>query len=99
VTNLAGGDGDYLYGIVDWPPNMRYGYDMSTVARTTVNILAVDVFDRVARIGAALGRTTAEIEAQQERRDALVAAINAHLQRADGTYVDGLVGDGTQSAH
>ena len=37
---LPGGGGDYQYGIVDWPPNMRYGYDMATVARTTENILA-----------------------------------------------------------
>src|SRR5205823_6046813 len=35
VTNLPGGGSDYLYGIVDWPPNMRYGYDMTTAARTT----------------------------------------------------------------
>ena len=49
VTNLPGGGSDYLYGLVDWPPPMRYGYDMATVARTTENIYAVDVFDRVAR--------------------------------------------------
>ena len=44
MTRLPGGGGDYLYGIVDWPPPMRYGYDMKTVARTTVNVLAVDGF-------------------------------------------------------
>ena len=27
VTNLPGGGADYLHGIVDWPPPMRYGYD------------------------------------------------------------------------
>ena len=32
VTNLPGGGSDYLYGLVDWPPQMRYGYDMATVA-------------------------------------------------------------------
>ena len=96
VTNLAGGDGQYLYGIVDWPPNMRYGYDMSTVVRTTVNMLAVDVF---AHARPALGRPPAEIEQQQGRRDALVTAINSRLARDDGTYADGLVGDGAQSGH
>src|SRR5262249_38835777 len=42
VTLLPGGDGDYRYGIVDWPFLMRYGYDVKTVARTIVNALAVD---------------------------------------------------------
>ncbi|MEY4488518.1 MAG: hypothetical protein RIQ79_1026, partial [Verrucomicrobiota bacterium] len=37
VTNLTGGKGPYLYGIVDWPATMRYGYDMATDARTVIN--------------------------------------------------------------
>ena len=98
VTNLPGGDGDYLYGIVDWPKNMRYGYDMSTTARTTVNILAADVFDRVARVADILGHSD-EAETQRARRGALVAAINTRLRRADGIYVDGLRGDGGRSDH
>ncbi|MCU1465614.1 MAG: alpha-L-rhamnosidase domain protein, partial [Actinomycetia bacterium] len=65
VTNLPGGTGDYLGGIVDWPPNMRYGYDVGTAARTTENVLAVDVFRRVAQIAAALARPNAEIANQQ----------------------------------
>ena len=48
VSNLPGGGGDYAGGMVDWPPQMRYGYDMSTTARTTLNIVAVDDFRRVA---------------------------------------------------
>ena len=51
VTNLPGGGSDYLYGLVDWPPQMRYGYDMATAARTTENVLAVDVFRLVAAMG------------------------------------------------
>ena len=98
VTNLAGGDGDYLYGIVDWPMNMRYGYDMSTAVRTTVNLLAVDVFDRTATAADALGHDE-DAGTQRARRDALVAAINARLRRSDGIYVDGLHADGTQSDH
>ena len=68
VTNLPGGGSDYLYGIVDWPPQMRYGYDMTTVARTTENIQAVDVFVRVADLARGLaaihrhiGETSVEI--------------------------------------
>ena len=99
VTNLPGGDGDYLYGIVDWPKGMRYGYDMNTVARTTVNILAVNVLDRVASAGDALGRPFSESSDLRARRDALISAINTRLERADGIYVDGLRADGRPSDH
>ena len=67
VTNLPGGGGDYLYGIVDWPPQMRYGYDMNTAARTTINVLAVDDFRRVAAMAQALGRPD-ERESRARRR-------------------------------
>src|SRR5207245_1217158 len=46
VTHLPGGGGSgsaYNEGIVDWPPSMRYGYDLATAAKTTVNELGVDV--------------------------------------------------------
>ena len=49
VTQLSGGSGQYLYGIVDWPAHGRFGYDMSATARTTVNALGVDVLRKVAR--------------------------------------------------
>jgi alpha-L-rhamnosidase len=94
VTKLAGGSGAYLYGIVDWPN--RYGYDTGTTARTTVNILAVDVLNATARAAEALGEDPGTL-----RRDAgtLTAAINARLRRTDGVYIDGLEEDGSQSAH
>ena len=44
VTKLPGGGEDYLYGAVDWPQWMRYGYDMNTTARTMINVLAVEDF-------------------------------------------------------
>src|SRR5439155_4794559 len=99
VTNLPGGDGDYLYGIVDWPKNMRYGYDMSTAVRTTVNILAANAFDRAGELADLLGRPAADSRRQRDRRSALVTAINTKLRRADGVYVDGLRADGTPSPH
>ena len=99
VTNLPGGGSDYLYGLVDWPPQMRYGYDMNTAARTTENIYAVDVFDRVAQLAAALGRPKQEQQTELARAAHLTVAIEARLRRPNGVYVDGLEADGAQSKH
>jgi len=99
VTKLAGGGSDYQFGIVDYPFNMRFGYDMSTTARTTINILGVDAFRRTADVARALGRPQAEIDLQTARADALTAAINRRLRRPDGIYVDGLRANGAQSPH
>lgn len=98
VTNLAGGSGPYLFGIVDWPN--RYGYDMATAARTTVNILAVDVLESTARAARALGGSAgADYPALVRDASAITGAINARLRRPDGVYIDGLETDGTQSTH
>jgi alpha-L-rhamnosidase len=99
VTNLPGGGGDYLYGLVDWPPQMRYGYDMNTTARTTLNVMAVNDFRRVAAMGQTLGRPSAEVAKESGRALQLRDAIRARLTRADGVFVDGLRADGTPSAH
>ena len=99
VTKLPGGGEDYLYGAVDWPPWMRYGYDMTTTARTTVNVLAVDDFRRAAAIAQALGRPASEVQQQQSRADALTRAMQSKLERPDGVFVDGLLASGKQSAH
>jgi alpha-L-rhamnosidase len=99
VTNLPGGGGDYAGGMVDWPPQMRYGYDMSTTARTTLNIVAVDDFRRVAAIAQALGRPASESAALTARADALTSAIRKLLERPNGVFVDGLLANGTPSAH
>jgi alpha-L-rhamnosidase len=97
VTNLAGGSGPYQYGIIDWPN--RYGYDTSTAARTTVNILAVDVLRSTARQAEVLGRPQGEIDTLHADADALTAAVNTRLRRPDGVYRDGLAADGTPSGH
>jgi alpha-L-rhamnosidase len=98
VTNLPGGGGDYLGGLVDWPPQMRYGYDMGTTARTTVNVLAVNVFTRVSQIATVLGDSQGAL-AQTVRAGALSEAINARLIGPTGVYIDGLESDGSQSGH
>ena len=99
VANLPGGGGDYAGGIVDWPIQMRYGYDMTTLARTTENVLAIEVFREVAAAARALHRPAAEVRAQETRATALTKAVNDRLRRADGVYVDGLHQDGSQSTH
>lgn len=99
VTQLPGGSGQYQYGIVDWPAAGRFGYDMNTTARTTVNALAVDVLRNTAAIGTVLGRPTAEIQGFTSDADALAGQMNAKLRRADGVYVDGLLSSGAQSSH
>ncbi|WP_276255867.1 family 78 glycoside hydrolase catalytic domain [Halomontanus rarus] len=89
VTNLSGGEGGpYHEGIVDWPPEMRYGYDRDWPARTTVNILGTSAFGRAADIAAELDRPDDEIEGYRERQADLEAAIDEHLF-VDGRYVDG----------
>ncbi len=99
ITQLAGGGGPYQYGIVDWPAVGRYGYDMNTTARTTVNVLAVDVMRNTAAAAAALGRPAGEREKYAERATELTTAINARLRRPDGIYVDGLREESSQSSH
>jgi alpha-L-rhamnosidase len=99
VTNLPGGGGDYEHGMVDWPPQMRYGYDMNTAARTTLNAMAVDDFRRVAAMAEALGKPAAESRREVKRAETLTAAIRKRLERPDGVFVDGLRSDGTQSGH
>jgi alpha-L-rhamnosidase len=101
VTNLAGGSDLYLYGLVDWPPAMRYDYDMNTAVRTTVNALAVNVFRRAAALRRVVGGAGGADDAGRWDRAAtdLTAAINRRLVRPDGIYVDGLHVDGSMSAH
>ncbi|RKD89241.1 family 78 glycoside hydrolase catalytic domain [Halopiger aswanensis] len=89
VTNLSGGEGGpYEEGIVDWPPEMRYGYDRDWPARTTVNILGVNAFAKAAAIADALDRPTEEIETYWDRQQALEDAIREHCFDGD-LFVDG----------
>jgi alpha-L-rhamnosidase len=94
VTKLAGGSGAYVNGIIDWPN--RYGYDTAATARTTVNILGVDVLKETAQAARTLGEDTGTL---QQDASSLTTAINARLRRPDGIYIDGLEADGSQSTH
>jgi alpha-L-rhamnosidase len=98
VTQLPGGGTTYAYGIVDWPPMMRYGYDMTTVARTTVNVLGANVFTRAAAMAAVVG-DTADAALYTQRAATITTALNSRLVRADGVYIDGLRATGAQSTH
>lgn len=98
VTDLTGGgEGPYRFGIVDWP--RRYDYDLATSARTTVNLLAVDVLRTTAWQGEVLGVPGSVTDDLRSEADRLIAAINARLRREDGVYVDGLYQNGTPSPH
>ena len=59
---------------------------------TRVNILGANVFRRTADAALALGRPSSEVARQRGRQAVLSSAINKHLTRSDGVYVDGLVG-------
>jgi alpha-L-rhamnosidase len=99
VMNLPGGGGDYNGGIVDWPIQMRYGYDMTTVARTTENVIAIEMFRALAAAGRALHRPASEVSAYASRAAAITKAVNARLLGPRGVYIDGLHQNGSQSAH
>lgn len=75
----------------------EYGYDYNTTADTTLNILAVNAFRRIADIAALSGDTPASL-LQSQRATMLTNAINARLVGPQGLYVDGLQSGGTQSA-
>jgi len=104
ITRLLGGtSASYRNGIIDWPPDMRFGYDMATVtgpgnASTVINGWAWEDYDIVSRIASELGNP-ADCKTYRDLADDLKTAVNTHLLNASGVYVDGLEPDGTQSAH
>ncbi len=80
-------------GLVTNLPATNVYYTYPVVTR--LNVLGVNVFRRAAQIAAALNQPASDVTAQQTRQQDLTNAINAHLRRPDGVYVDGLQTDGT----
>lgn len=98
IHNLEGGAGAYKYGIIDWPPSMRYQYDMDTETRTVVDALAYIDYDIMASVAAAVGNN-ADQKTYASYADALKKAMNSKLLDAKGVYIDGLKADLSQSTH
>jgi hypothetical protein len=96
VTDLPGGAGPYLHGIIDWPAPMRYGYTFDgNAARTIHNAEAVGAYRAVAAAAGALGHQ-GDAAQYGHWADELSDTINARLRRPDGLYSDGLTSGGTQ---
>jgi alpha-L-rhamnosidase len=57
----------------------------------------VNVFRRAADVAAALGRPSSEVNKQRRAQAQLTSAINRHLTRGDGTYVDGIDSRGAKT--
>jgi alpha-L-rhamnosidase len=70
--------------------NNYYPYPVST----RLNVLGANVFRRTGQVAEALHRPGGEAHLQYGRQRALTAAVNRHLTRPDGTYVDGLLAGG-----
>ena len=97
VTQLGGGSGPYLHGIVDWPAPGRFGHDMDCAAKTTVNAQAYSALISTSRLCALAGQEDAAVEYARRART-LAGAIRTRL-RVDGVMVDGLHADGTPSSN
>jgi alpha-L-rhamnosidase len=104
ITRLLGGtSGSYTNGIIDWPSDMQFGYDLATVrnpgnASTVINGWAWEDYDLMSRIAGEVGNA-ADSNTYRAMANALQTAINTNLLNASGVYVDGLEPNGTQSAH
>jgi alpha-L-rhamnosidase len=110
ITNLLGGSqngqvsGSYEYGIIDWPPDMQFGYDLNTVrgsgpcSATVINGWAYEDYDIVSRIAGELGNTT-DSNYYRGLANNMQTAINGFLINSSGLYTDGLDPGTVQSGH
>jgi alpha-L-rhamnosidase len=97
IHNLTGGSGSYLYGIIDWPSNMRYGYDMAD-SRTVMDVYAYLNYDIMTKIATELGKSS-DITSYQTMATDMKNAINSRLITGAGVYCDGLNSSYAQSTH
>ena len=98
IHQLKGGKGQYEFGIIDWPPSMRYGYDMAVDSRTVIDVYAYANFEILSKIAGVIG-ITEDKEIYGNKANNIKAAINKVLINKDGVYVDGIYADGTLSEH
>jgi alpha-L-rhamnosidase len=104
ISQLLGGtSGSYTNGIIDWPPDMQFGYDLNTVrgpgnAATVINGWAWEDYDLTSRIAGELGNIT-DSNTYRALAASLQSAMNTNLINSNGLYVDGLEPDGAQSSH
>jgi hypothetical protein len=91
VYQLAGGpSAAYRYGIIDWPPPMRYDTTvLNAGADTVVNMRAAEVFRSLADAARALGDTSGAGQ-YGTAASSLIQAINTKLLEPGGLYDDGL---------
>ena len=90
----------YVHGAVDRATGLVSGLQKTESSypyrvATRLNILGANVFGRTADVAQVLGRPSVEITRQRARQVALTGALNKHLTRSDGIYVDGLVAHGS----
>ncbi|MGY5354180.1 family 78 glycoside hydrolase catalytic domain [Wenyingzhuangia sp. IMCC45467] len=98
VHNLSGGNGDYRYGIIDWPKSMRYGYDMSVSSRTVIDAYAYIDFEIMSKIAEVLDNES-DSTLYKIKANNIKNAINTHLINSDGVYTDGLSTPTSISSH
>jgi alpha-L-rhamnosidase len=80
-------------GLVSSLPATNVYYWFPVVTR--LNVLGANVFRRTADAAEVLERPAREVTSQRRRQQNLTTAINRRLTRSDGTYLDGLLADGT----
>ena len=98
INKLKGGKGPYEFGIIDWPANMRYGYDMTVDSRTVVDAYAYADFDIISKIAEVTGNSNDQ-KIYRDKANRIKEAINSQLLTKEGVYIDGLYEDNSPSSH
>jgi len=98
IHNLKGGSGAYEFGIIDWPPDMRYGYDMKVESRTVVDAYAYADFEIISNIAKVLGNTS-DYDLYLAKANQIKEAMNSRLLNEKGVYIDGIYKDQSPSTH
>ncbi|MGH9017217.1 MAG: family 78 glycoside hydrolase catalytic domain [Acidimicrobiales bacterium] len=103
VSAYLQGNVDPVTGLITGPVlgsngDPVYGYDLSTVADGTINVMGVNAFRRIGQALSLLGDAPAAA-VHAGRSASLASAVNTRLVRTDGVYIDGLHADGSPSTH